>query len=140
MEVVLHFVVKQIIISGLTLFARSNTSFMHHFNNPVSVLCQKYGYSFVDNSNISSENFWREGLHLNYPDKGILLNNYVVTLSDSYFLVPSFTQWFLTTLLQPNVVNLKKIFDKIEKMIMLWIMKHLCLKTILNIQLAIMQH
>ena len=92
MEVVLHFVVKQIIISGLTLFARSNTSFMRHFNNPVTVLCQKHGYSFVDNSNISSENFWQEGLHLNNPDKGILLNNYVVTLSDSYFLVPSFTQ------------------------------------------------
>ena len=83
---------KQIIISGLTLFARLNASFMRHLNNPVKVLCQKHGYSSIDNSNVSSENFWQDGLHLNNSGKGILLNNYVVTLNDSYFLVPSFTQ------------------------------------------------
>ena len=65
---------------------------MRHLNNPVKVLCQKHGYSSIDNSNVSSENFWQDGLHLNNSGKGILLNNYVVTLNDSYFLVPSFTQ------------------------------------------------
>ena len=83
---------KQIFISGLTLFVRLNASFMHYLNNPVKVLCQKHGYSFIDNSNVSSENFWQDGLHLNYLDKGVLLNNYVVTLNDSYYLVPYFTQ------------------------------------------------
>ena len=83
---------KQIFISGLTLFVRLNTSFMYHLNNPVKVLCQNIGYSFIDNSNISSENFWQDGLHLNYLDKGVLLNNYVLTLNDSYYLVPYFTQ------------------------------------------------
>ena len=83
---------KQIIISGLILFARFNASFMINLNNPVKVLCQKHGYSFIDNSNISSENLWQDGLHLNSSGKGILLNNYVATLNDNYFLVPSFTQ------------------------------------------------
>ena len=83
---------KQIFISGLTLSACLNASFMCYLNNPVKVLCQKHGYNFIDNSNVSSENFWQDGLHLKNSGKGILLNNYVVKLSDSYFLVKSFTQ------------------------------------------------
>ena len=85
-------VLKQIIISGLVLVTCFNASFMHHLNNSVKVLCQKHGYSFIDNSNVSSANLWQEGLHLNNSGKGILLNYYVLTLNDSYFLVSSFTQ------------------------------------------------
>ena len=54
--------------------------------------CQKHGYRFIDNSNISSENLWQDGLHLNNSDKSILLKYYAVTLNDNYFLSPSFTQ------------------------------------------------
>ena len=75
LENVLHFFVKQITISGLILFARLNASFMHNLNNTVKVLCQKYCYSFNDNSSLSSENFWENGLRLNNSGKGILLKN-----------------------------------------------------------------
>ena len=49
---------KQIIISGLTLTTWLNASFIHQLNNSMKVICQKHGYSFIDNSNVSSENLW----------------------------------------------------------------------------------
>ena len=49
----------------LTLFTHLNVSFMHHLSNPIKVFFQKHGYSFTDNSNVSSDNFWLDGLHLN---------------------------------------------------------------------------
>ena len=61
---------KQVINSGLIPFAHLNASFMRNRNNSVKVLCQKHGYSFIDNSNISSENFWQDGLYLTTQVKG----------------------------------------------------------------------
>ena len=34
---------------------------------------------------MSSENLWQDGLHLNNSGKNVILNNYVLTLNDSYF-------------------------------------------------------
>ena len=86
------FGLKQFIISGLTLTKRLNASFIYQLNNSIKVLRRKHGYSFIDNSSVSSENLWQDGLHLNNSGKRVLLNNYVVTLNDSYFLGPSFVQ------------------------------------------------
>ena len=55
-----NFGVKQIIFSGLTLTAQLKASFIYHFNKSIKELCQKHGYSFIDNSNVSSENLWQE--------------------------------------------------------------------------------
>ena len=52
------FGVKQIILSGLTLTKVLNASFIYQINNSIKLPCQKHGYSFVDNSNVSSENLW----------------------------------------------------------------------------------
>ena len=62
------------------------------FTIQLKYFVEKHGYSCIDNSNVSSENLWQDGLHLNNSGKGVLLNNYVVTLHDSYLLGPSFTQ------------------------------------------------
>ena len=67
--------VKQIIISGLTLTTRLNESFIYQLNNSIKVLHQKHGYRFHNNSNVSSDNLWQDGLHLNNSSKGVLLNN-----------------------------------------------------------------
>ena len=80
-----NFSVKQIIILGLTLITRLKASFIYEFNKSIKELCQKHGYSFIDNSNVSSKNLWQDGLHLDNSGKGVLLN-------DSYFLGRSFTQ------------------------------------------------
>ena len=64
----------------------------YQLNNSIKALCQKHGYSFIDNSNLPFENLWQDGLHLNNSGKCVLLINCVVTLNDRYFLGPSFTQ------------------------------------------------
>ena len=74
------------------MFGEKKASFIHQLNKSIKELCQKHGYGFIDNSHVSSENLWQDGLHLNNSGKGVLLKNYVVTLSDSYFVGPSFTQ------------------------------------------------
>ena len=45
-----NFGVKQIVISGLTLTTRLSASFIYQLNNSVKVLCQKHGFTFIDNS------------------------------------------------------------------------------------------
>ena len=99
---------KQIIISGLTLTTWLNARFIYLLNNSSKVLYPKHGYSFIDNSDVSSENLWLDGLHLNNSGKGFLLNNYAVALNDSYFLGPSLTLWILTAFSKPNVIKLKE--------------------------------
>ena len=39
-------------------YARLNVSFIHQLNNPTKVFCQKHNYSFINNNNMSYENFW----------------------------------------------------------------------------------
>ena len=48
-----NFGAKQMIISGLTLTARLNASFIQ-----LKFFAKKHGYSFIDNNNVSSENLW----------------------------------------------------------------------------------
>ena len=61
------------------------TSFFYQVSNSNKFLCQNHGYRFIDNSNVSSEKLWQEGLHLNNSGKDVLHHNYVVTPSDNYF-------------------------------------------------------
>ena len=55
-------------------YTRLNSSFIYQLHNSIKVLCQKQGYRFIDNSNISCANLWQDGLHLN--SSGILRKNY----------------------------------------------------------------
>ena len=65
---------------------RLKTSFIYQLKNSIKEFCHKHGCSFIDKSNVSSENLWKDGFHLNNLGKSVLLDNYVVTLNDSYFL------------------------------------------------------
>ena len=82
---------KQSFISGLTFTAQLNVSFTHQLNNLIKVLCQKHSYSFIDNSSVPSQNLWPDRLHLSNSGKSVLVNSYIVTVNDSYFLGPFFT-------------------------------------------------
>ena len=94
----------------MTLTTRLNAKFIYQLNNSIKELCQKHDYSFIDNNNILSENLSQDRLHLSSSGKGVLANNYVVTLNGSYFLSSSFTLYILTAFLKPDVTNLKKTF------------------------------
>ena len=37
----------------------------------MKVLHQKHGYSFIINSNVLSENFWQDGLHISNSGKEV---------------------------------------------------------------------
>ena len=83
--------IKNIFISGLTINNRLLSDLINTMNNALKLDCIKYGYHFIENSNIP-DNLWEDGLHLNTSGKGKLLNNFLVSLNKSYFLSKPFIQ------------------------------------------------
>ena len=72
-----NYEIKNIFVSGLTIVNnRLNSDFMNAVNNILKLDYVKYGYSFIKNSNILSDDLWQDGLHLNGSGKGNLLNNF----------------------------------------------------------------
>ena len=61
-------------------------------NNALKLDCIKYVHNFIENSNIVRNNLWQDGLHLNKSGKGKLLNNFLVSLNENYFLSKPFIQ------------------------------------------------
>ena len=55
-------------------------------NNVLKLDCIRYGYNFIENSNILSDNLWQDGLPLNSFGKGELLNYFLV----SFYLLTLF--------------------------------------------------
>ena len=45
-------------------------------NNALKFDCIKYGYHFIENSNILPDNLWQDGWHLKNSGKGKLLNSF----------------------------------------------------------------
>ena len=84
--------IKNIFISGLTINNRLHSDLINTMNNALKLDCIKYGYHFIENSNILPDNLWQDGLHLNSSGKGKLLNNFLVSLNKSYFLSKTFIQ------------------------------------------------
>ena len=84
--------IKNIFISGLTINNRLHSDLINTMNNALKLDCIKYGYHFIENSNILPDNLWQEGLHLNNSGKGKLLNSFLVSLNNSYFLSKPFIQ------------------------------------------------
>ena len=84
--------IKNIFISGLTINNRLHSDLINTMNHALKLDCIKYGYHFIENSNILPDNLWQDGLHLNSSGKGKLLNNFLVSLNKSYFLSKTFIQ------------------------------------------------
>ena len=61
-------------------------------SNALKLNCVKYGYIFIENSNIVPDNLWQDSLHLNNSEKGNLLNDFLVSLNKNYFLGKPFIQ------------------------------------------------
>ena len=84
--------IKNIFISGLTIKNLLHLDLINTMNNALKLDCIKYGYHFIESSNILPDNLWQDGLHLNSSGKGKLLNNFLVSLNKSYFLSKTFIQ------------------------------------------------
>ena len=84
--------IKNIFISGLTINNRLHSDLINTMNNTLKLDCIKYGYNFIENSNILPDNLWQDGLHLNNSGKRKLLNNFLISLNKGYFLSKLFIQ------------------------------------------------
>ena len=60
---------------------------MNDVNNALRNKCRTYGYHFINNNNITTEKFWKDGLHLTNSGKVIIINNFVQPLNSSHFLI-----------------------------------------------------
>ena len=84
--------IKNIFVSDLTINNRLHLDFIKAANNDLKLDCVKYGYNFMENSNILPDNLWQYGLHLSNSGKGELLNYFLVSLNKNYFLSKPFIQ------------------------------------------------
>ena len=57
--------IKNIFISGLTINNCLHSDLINTMNNALKLDSIKYGYHFIENSNILPNNLWQDGLHLN---------------------------------------------------------------------------
>ena len=73
--------IKNIFISGLSISNHLHSDWINTTHKALKVDCIKYGYNFIENSNILlPDNLWQDGLHLSNSGKGKLLNNSLVSL------------------------------------------------------------
>ena len=84
--------IKSMFILGFTINNRMHSDFINAMNNALKLDCIKYGYNFIENTNILLDNLWQDGLHLNNSGMVKLLNNFLVSLNKIYFLSKPFIQ------------------------------------------------
>ena len=77
--------VKEVSISSVTCTTLLNSDLTNDVNNAVRNKCQTSDYHFVNNSNITTEKIWKDGLHLRNSGEGIIINNFVQFLNSSHF-------------------------------------------------------
>ena len=77
--------IKEVSISSVTC-TTLNSDLMNDVNNTLRNKCQRSGYHFIDNNNITTEKLWKDGLHLTNSGKGVIINNFVRSLNSGHFL------------------------------------------------------
>ena len=82
--------IKNVFHSGLTITNYLHLDFIKAVNKSLKLDHEKYGYNIIENSNMLPTNLWQDGLHLNNSGKGKLLNKFLVSLNQNYFLSKSF--------------------------------------------------
>ena len=66
--------IKKMFVSVLTINNRLHSDLINTVKNALKLDCVKYGYNFIENSNIPLDNYWEDGLHSNNSGKSKLLN------------------------------------------------------------------
>ena len=67
---------KDIFVSSVTVNTRRSSAFISVVNNVLQDKCATFQFHFIDNSNIKREHHWKDGLHLNWSGKDLLMNNF----------------------------------------------------------------
>ena len=73
-------------VSCITVNNRLHANFIRTANNALKLNYVKYGYIFIENSNIVvPDNLWQDGFHLNDSENSKLLNNLLDFLNNNIF-------------------------------------------------------
>ena len=67
---------KDVFVSSVTVTTRHSSVFISAVNKILQDKCTTHQFYFIDNSNIKKENLWKDGLHLNWSGKDMLMNNF----------------------------------------------------------------
>ena len=67
---------KDVFVSSVTVTTRHSSVFISAVNKILQDKCATHQFYFIDNSNIKKENLWKDGLHLNWSGKDMLMNNF----------------------------------------------------------------
>ena len=79
--------VKEVSLSSLTCTTLFNSDLINNVNSTLRNKCQTSGYNVIDNNNITTDKFWKDGFHLTNSGKGIIINNFVKSLNSNHFFL-----------------------------------------------------
>ncbi|XP_057314887.1 uncharacterized protein LOC130656060 [Hydractinia symbiolongicarpus] len=74
--------VEKVFISSVIICTRIDFEFIKSLNHILENEAKKYGYIFIDNSNIMESNLWKDGLHLMESGKVLLANNFLFYINN----------------------------------------------------------
>ena len=74
--------IEEIIISPLVVTDRIDQNLLARANASLYNMCRENGFCFVDNSNISVDNLFKDKLHLLDSGKTILANNFIYCINN----------------------------------------------------------
>ena len=83
--------VEEIIISSIVATENIDLNLLARVNASLCNMCRENGFCFLDNSNISSENLFKDKLHLLDSGKNILVNNFIYCINNYYALTHTHT-------------------------------------------------
>ena len=78
--------IEGIIISSLVVTENIDLNLLTRVNALLCNMCRENGFCFVDNSNISVENLFKDKLHLLDSGQTILANNFIYCINNYFFL------------------------------------------------------
>ena len=77
--------VKNIFISNILYSTKADINSIRVINEKIGELCECYGFTLIDNSEVEKGHLWKDGIHLNDQGIKLLADNYINILNE-YFL------------------------------------------------------
>ena len=75
-----RFGVKDVFASSVTVHIRRSSVFISVVKNILQGKCAMHQFRFIGNLNVKKEHLWKDGLHMNWSGKNLLMNNFLQSL------------------------------------------------------------
>ena len=87
-------VIEEIIILSLVVTERIDPNLLTHVIVSLCNICRENDFCFIDNSNISVDNIFKDKLHLLDSCKTILVNNFIYCINNYFLLMRTHHPYF----------------------------------------------